>query len=168
MPLIRNSRNRSKPKERKLMPGESRWAFQTKGDGTVISTVTGRHTIPIQRKLQPWWWLYNCDDPRPPADYSPGKPDWLRTALWYLRNPIHNGNFYVWGVADKNFTVTTHFLSKDEKIYWSTLNFRVGAVSVKLPFFAFEGKRWVFKVGWQANGDFQIKVNMSNSIVQLY
>jgi hypothetical protein len=150
------------------MPGESQWTFQTNPDGTVTSVVTCRETIAINRKVQPWWWFYNCDDPRPPADYAPGKPDWLRATLWYLRNPIHNGNFYVWGVADKNFTVTTHFLSKDEKTYWSTLNLQAGAVSVKLPFFAYQGKRWGFKAGWQANGDFQIKVNISHLPVQFF
>jgi hypothetical protein len=88
--------------------------------------------------------------------------------MWYMRNRIHNGNFYVWGVADKNFTVTTGFLSQDKKTYWSILNLKAGSVPVKLPFFCYEGKRWVFKFGWQANGDFQIKVNISDSPVQFY
>ena len=150
------------------MPGQSQWTFRTNHDGTVTSAVTGRSTIAIKRKLQPWWWFYNCDDPRHPANYAAGNHDWLRTAMWYLRNPIHNGNFYVWGVADRNFTVTTHFLSKDKKTYWSILDFQAGLVRVKLPFFAYEGKRWIFKIGWQANGDFQLKINISNSPVQLF
>jgi len=150
------------------MRRESQWTFWTNPDGTVTSTVTGREPIAINRKVQPWWWFYNSDDPRPPVEYTPGKPDWLRTVLWYLRNPIHNGNFYVWGVADKNFTVTTRFLSKDRKTYWSTLNFQSHLVPIRLPFFAYERKHWVFKVGWQANGDFQIKINIINSPVQLY
>jgi hypothetical protein len=150
------------------MPGESQWTFHTNPDGTVTSTVTGRETIEVNRKIQLWWWFYNSDNPKPPADYVPNRPNWLRIAMWYMRNPIHNGNFYVWGVADKNFTITTAFLSRDKKTYWSILNLKAGSVPLKLPFFCYEGKHWVFKFGWQSNGDFQIKLNISGSPVQFY
>jgi hypothetical protein len=35
----------------------------------------------------------------------PGKPDALRTAAWYLLNPLVNFNDYVLGVNDKNYIV---------------------------------------------------------------
>jgi hypothetical protein len=90
------------------MPGESQWTFQTNPDGTVTSTVTGRETIEVNRKIQPWWWFYNSDDPKPPTDYVPDRANWLRIAMWYMRNPIHNGNFYVWVPGVSSFPTVRH------------------------------------------------------------
>lgn len=54
-------------------------------------------------KLNPIYWFKNSDDPIPPKDKWVNKPNWLRYLLWYFRNPLHNFNFYVIGLADKEF-----------------------------------------------------------------
>jgi hypothetical protein len=53
-------------------------------------------------KLNPVWWLENCRELVPPADY---KPDDKRTKLkWSFRNPFQNFSNYVIGIGDKEFT----------------------------------------------------------------
>jgi len=50
-----------------------------------------------------FWYIFgNSDDPEPPINYLPNKPFWLRTLLWYLRNPLHNFTFYVIGCKHKD------------------------------------------------------------------
>src|SRR6516165_59257 len=71
-----------------------------------VNVVTGRTPMPLSKKLNPLWWFGNHDEPAPPAWYMSGKPQALRTAAWYLRNPLVNFADYVAGVCDKNYTVT--------------------------------------------------------------
>src|SRR5690242_19920118 len=64
-------------------------------------TVTNTITIKRGQKWSPKFWFGNQDDPMPPADYRPD--DKHRVSKWYYRNPTHNFNFYVIGLADKTF-----------------------------------------------------------------
>src|SRR5579863_8074681 len=58
-------------------------------------------------KLNPVWWLKNQDDPKPPDWYKPN--DKRRKLKWSFRNPMHNFDFYVIGVADKKFSRSGRF-----------------------------------------------------------
>jgi hypothetical protein len=134
--------------------------------GTVNSTVFGRDQHALVNKLSPWWWLYNSDDPTPPTNYQPSKPEWLRTVMWYVRNPVHNFNFYIIGVADQDFTMRTRMVSSS--LYWSVINKgRFVGVPVNLPFVEYSNKWLLFHIGWQRHGDFAIKLNILNSPVQI-
>lgn len=63
--------------------------------------------VPWYRKLNPLWALFgNEDDGLCPPWFGGDKPRWLRIVLWWLRNPFHNLAFYVFGVADRERTLT--------------------------------------------------------------
>ena len=69
--------------------------------------VEGRERCPDNLKKDYAWWLRN--------DYeqSIGEAPWyhsslplvLRETLWSFRNPLQNANLFVFGVADRNYTV---------------------------------------------------------------
>src|ERR1700742_4347208 len=61
-----------------------------------------RPKIYFYNKLNPIWWFKNSDDLTPPDWYKPD--DKHRNLKWSFRNPMHNFNFYVIGVADKKIT----------------------------------------------------------------
>jgi hypothetical protein len=61
---------------------------------------------PIWKKFNPVWWLLNDDEPDPPDWQLPGKPYVIRQLSWYARNPFQNFGKYVFGVYDRNYTVT--------------------------------------------------------------
>jgi len=48
----------------------------------------------------------NQDQPDPDPTILPGWPQWIRTAAWYIRNPLHNLSHYTLGWAGKPYTVT--------------------------------------------------------------
>ena len=142
------------------------WTYETTPNGTVVSTVTGRGPRPIVKKLSPIWWVYNSDDPIPPSEYMPGKPDWLRAAMWYARNPLHNLAFYVIGVADQDYSMWTKFITKN--VYVSAIDAgKVAGVPVRLPFFSYQGQWITFHLGWQMHGDFTAKLNINKSPIQV-
>ena len=95
-----------------MATSDGTWTHETKPNGMVVSFVTGRDPRPTIKKLSPIWWVYNSDDPTPPSEYMPDKPAWLRTAMWYARNPLHNLAFYVIGVADQDYSMWTKFINK--------------------------------------------------------
>ena len=66
-----------------------------------VPPAPGLPKIPFYDKLNPVWWLENADDPIPPAWYRPGDPH--RGLKWSFRNPFHNFDHYVIGIADKTF-----------------------------------------------------------------
>lgn len=140
------------------------WTYVQNSDGSVTGTVTGRVRRAWWKKLMPWWWLYNSDDPGPPAWYLPGSTALWRLLAWYLRNPLHNFDFYVIGVADRDYAMRTVFLSADRQTYQSVI--RIGGLP--LPFYCYVGKLWTVKVGWQMHGDFQVKINLNNQATQAY
>jgi hypothetical protein len=149
-----------------MAASDGTWTHETKPNGMVVSFVTGRDPRPTIKKLSPIWWVYNSDDPTPPSEYMPDKPDWLRTLMWYARNPLHNVAFYVIGVADRDYSMRTKFINK--KVYVSVIDAgRVASMPVKLPFFSYEDERITFHLGWQMHGDFTAKLNINNSQIQV-
>jgi hypothetical protein len=127
---------------------DGNWSHETKQDGSVVSTVTGRTRRRWWLKFFPLWWLCNSDDPLPPDWYLPGKWEPWRVVGWYLRNPLHNGNFYVWGVADRDYSLVTRW-NKSRRVYWSFIN----VVASQLPFLSYESERLTIHLGWQMHGD---------------
>ena len=64
------------------------------------------------------------------------KPQWLRTVMWYIRNPLHNFFWHVIGFKDKPLDYTQIWNTKQK---WNLV----------LPFFSYRGKRWEFYIGWR-------------------
>ena len=107
------------------------WSYTDNPDGSVTGIVTGRIKKPLCLKLNPIWLLLNSDDPRPPIWYQPKRLNWLRTIMWYARNPFHNLQFYVIGVADRNYSMVTAWVNPAARRQLPKLDqYRVAAVAV--------------------------------------
>jgi len=100
------------------------------------------------KKINPLWWLGNCDEPLPPDDKFIGQPQWLRRLRWFLRNPFHNFTYYVIGVADRKF---------DRINLWN----KWGNLNLVLPLIAYRGKKWEWYFGWREKGNFGIAFRKS-------
>jgi hypothetical protein len=78
--------------------------------GCKYAKVTGRTRTPS--KYTGWagflWWFQNSYEQQlsDAPWYQPDWPQWKRVLYWnYFRNFAQNGNMFVWGVADRNYTV---------------------------------------------------------------
>jgi len=113
--------------------------------------------IHFYNKLNPVWWLRNADDPVPPDWYLPD--DKHRTAKWRLRNPLHNFNFYVIGVADKKIVRSGRYPKQNSNPHGGW-NFTVTRrIAVLLPFVSYD-RSWIsFYFGWREHGAFGVKLN---------
>ena len=113
------------------------------------------------QKFNPVWWLENSDDPVPPEWYLPD--DSHRVAKWRFRNPFHNFDFYVIGIADKKFTRSGRYPEKisNPNGGW---NFAVSRRKIfLLPFVSYQHGKFEFYLGWRERGNFGIKLNYSAS-----
>jgi hypothetical protein len=54
-----------------MATSDGTWTHETKQNGIVVSTVTGRDPRATIKKLSPIWWVYNSDDPIPPLESGP-------------------------------------------------------------------------------------------------
>jgi hypothetical protein len=111
-------------------------------------------------KLNPVWWLENADDPAPPAWYLPG--DRNRAMKWRFRNPFHNFDHYVIGVADRDFWRSGRYPERNSDPHggWDVeIDRRKLAV---LPFVSFERRGCDFYFGWREHGAFGIKLTFSH------
>jgi hypothetical protein len=118
---------------------------------------TARKTrIGFANKINPLWWFGNMDDPEPPADYIPGHK--LRRLKWAFRNPFHNFDFYVIGVADKGFvrSVKPECRDGEPKNRWTYAVTRYRRW--RLPFISFHGKSISWYFGWRDKGNFGISL----------
>ena len=86
-----------------------------------------------------WKIFGNDEDPKPPNWFMPNKPQWLRTVMWYIRNPLHNFSHYWIG--------TGNYPSVWE--VWRTSR----SFNLILPFFSYRGKKFEFYIGWRPKGD---------------
>ncbi len=103
-------------------------------------------------KLNPVWWLQNADDPVPPAWYQPGNPH--RALKWRFRNPLHNFNFYVIGVADKHFVRSGRYPRRNSNPHGGWDFELARRKIVLLPFISYE-RNWItFYLGWREHGAF--------------
>ena len=109
-------------------------------------------------KWNPAWWFGNADDRVPPKWYRPGQK--LRSALWQLRNPLHNFTFYVIGVADQDFVRYGHepgkVFARDGGWNWAVIE----KGWLRLPFISYEGKRLRLYALWRERGNFGLKATL--------
>jgi len=124
--------------------------------------VTPKSDLPkihFYNKINPVWWFGNIDDPIPPDWYRPDSRH--RDFLWHLRNPFHNFDHYVIGVADKKFVRYSRYAAgnPNRSSHWDfTVDRRKLAV---LPFLSYQRDRFNFYFGWRERGNFGIKLNFS-------
>ena len=111
-------------------------------------------------KANPAWWAKNLEDPKPPDWYLPkGK---LRKFRWFLRNPFHNFDYYVIGVADKTM-VRSGKHPQDVGNPNGGWNYAVTKYKrLRLPFLSFQGRKIEGYIGWGTGGNFGIALRKSH------
>jgi len=115
--------------------------------------------IHFNNKLNPVWWFGNIDDPKPPTWYRPDSKH--RIFLWHLRNPFHNFDFYVIGVADKRFFRSGKYPEQNSNPHGGW-DFEVARRKLAvLPFLSYRRDWFNFYFGWRDRGNFGIKLNFS-------
>lgn len=113
-------------------------------------------------KLNPVWWFGNIDDPTPPEWYRPHSKH--RTFLWRFRNPFHNFDHYVIGVADKSFKRSGRWPKRNSNPNGGWDFELARRRLVLLPFFSYQRGRFNFYFGWRERGDFGLKLNFSTPV----
>ena len=114
--------------------------------------------IHIYDKLNPVWWLENADEPTPPAWYLPD--DRHRAVKWRFRNPLHNFDHYVIGVADKKFSRSGKYPGRNSSPHGGWDVEIVRRRLALLPFVSYERSRCTFYFGWREHGAFGIELKL--------
>ncbi len=126
-----------------------------------VSPDPGRPEIHFYQKLNPVWWLENADEPTAPAWYLP--EDRHRDLKWQLRNPFHNFDHYVIGVADKKFYRSGKYPERNSNPHGGW-DFAVARRSLALlPFVSYERSRCTFYFGWREHGAFGIELKLHSA-----
>ena len=115
--------------------------------------------IHAHERINPVWWFKNADDPIPPAWYRPN--DKSRKTKWHFRNPLHNFNFYVIGIADRKFVRSGRYPEAiaNPRGGW---NYSVAKYKWwRLPFLSYHRGKVDFYFGWRPRGCFGIKFNIN-------
>jgi hypothetical protein len=119
------------------------------------------HRFSAWKKVNPIWWFKNADDPVPPPSYRNGKC--CRKFAWYVRNPFHNFDHYVIGIADKPFTRVGRFPDRvanpNGGWNWAVCRYR----NLRLPFVDYHCGRFEFYFGWRNGGNFGVKLNFAQN-----
>ena len=125
-----------------------------KGDRVVVHKPT--LTFQAGEKWNPSFWLANADEPMPPDDYRPDDPK--RVRRWYWRNPGHNFDFYMIGIADKEFIRSGRHPAEvfSPEGGWNWAFSHRGWCA--LPFTSYHRGRFKFYFGWRERGNFGIKL----------
>ncbi|MCO6457288.1 MAG: hypothetical protein J5I93_18475 [Pirellulaceae bacterium] len=105
-------------------------------------------------KLNPAWWAENADDPLP-WWWKPDAPLKERQRTWFLRNPMHNFNSYIIGVADRR----THRWGIEAGSIWNeqgSFNATVTQAGplLYLPMLSYRGRYLEWYLGWRTSGSF--------------
>ena len=109
-------------------------------------------------KWNPVWWVENADEPVPPKWYLPD--DKHRTMKWHFRNPFHNFDFYVIGVADRRFTRSGRYPERNANPHGGW-DFEVSRRRLAvLPFVSYERPRVTFYFGWRESGAFGVELRL--------
>ncbi len=84
-----------------------KWTFWTDTSGKRFARVTGRERCPASLKANPlWWWRNDYEQSLAEAPwYEADKSQAQRERDWAFRNPLQNARLFVFGVADRNYTV---------------------------------------------------------------
>ena len=128
-------------------------------DSVVVTPSPKQPKIRSRDKFNPAWWLKNADDPVPPDWFKPNAKG--RKAKWHARNPLHNFNAYVIGIADKRFVRSGKYPERmsNPDGGW---NFAVAKYKWwRLPYVSYDRGKFHFYVGWRVNGAFGAKLNFS-------
>jgi hypothetical protein len=76
-----------------------------------------------------------------------------------LRNPFHNFDFYVIGIADKEFVRSGRYPKKNSNPDGGW-DFAVSKYKcLRLPFISYQRGKFNFYCGWRNRGNFGIKIN---------
>ncbi|MGD0744806.1 MAG: hypothetical protein ABSA45_06590 [Verrucomicrobiota bacterium] len=135
------------------VPPKAKWHTVT------VTPRPGAPKIHTAWKFNPVWWFGNTDDPVAPQWYRPNGKH--RTMMWHFRNPFHNFDFYVIGVADKKFIRSGRYPENNSNPNGGW-NFAVGRRKLALlPFLSYQRARFNFYFGWRSHGSFGIKLNVS-------
>jgi len=127
----------------------------------IVTPRPGLPKIHFYNKINPVWWFGNIDDPVPPAWYRSDSE--RRLFLWHLRNPFHNIDHYVIGIADKKFVRYSKYPGRNSN-QTGGWDFAVARRKLAvLPFLSCHRDRFNFYFGWRERGNFGIKLNLSNS-----
>jgi hypothetical protein len=131
---------------------------QGKWHSVRIQPPAGLPKIHWYDKLNPVWWFKNIDEPKAPAWYKPH--DHNRTLKWRFRNPFHNFNAYVIGVADKKIVRSGRYPDQISNPLGGW-NFAVSKYKwVRLPFISYQRGKFHFYIGWRDRGNFGAKINV--------
>lgn len=142
----------AKPKDEKPYPVMKR-------EPLPYVVVTNNVSVPVSSKLNPVFWLGNYDRPNPPWDYK--QNDRLRHFKWYIRNPWHNFDFYVIGIADKNFVRVGKY---PERVFAPEGGWNRTVCEYKwlrLPFVSYWRGPFNFYLGWRNRGQFGFEFKFS-------
>ncbi|HZI32593.1 MAG TPA: hypothetical protein VFF11_09635 [Candidatus Binatia bacterium] len=144
-------RNAQEPKStpmRRLPPGTNSVCWHT----ILVTPKPGVPKIHFYDKLNPVWWLQNADDPVPPDWYRPD--DKHRITKWRFRNPFHNFDHYVIGVADKKFYRSGRYPEQNSNPNGGWDFEMARRKLVLLPFVSYERSWCTFYFGWREHGAF--------------
>lgn len=154
-----------------------KWETYIDSRGKKIAKVTGRERTP-KELLKDWAWLLKnsyeqqyFEDPR----FHPELPDWQRKLMWdYYRNPLQNARLFLWGWADRNYTVEVlegnpePFTVQRNDVVGPDGKAELGYQRTKLTlldgsesrtFTSYCGEKWVWYYGTQPTGIYGAKFN---------
>lgn len=129
--------------------------------------------IPWRQKFDLLWWFGNDREPVPPPWYYEQQPHFT-VLKWYLRNPLQNAGWFVFGVADRDREVYGP-APVDVTTWWEVgvranrkpcAGFKwciTGIGWVSLPFISYESSWVIAYAGWQSSGFFGVKFNLKTS-----
>jgi len=156
-----------------------RWIFfndvsyaQADPEGCKYAKVTGRAPCPPELKKNPAWWLRNDYEQNLSEApwFEPDKDAATRARDWALRNPLQNARLFVWGCADRNYTVEVvegHLnpmvVQRDdvgETGYQRVRLFDFEDGSKERTFTSYCGKRLRWYWGTQPTGFYGVKFNL--------
>ena len=145
----------AKPRDERPYPAMRR-------EGRAREVIVTNHVhIPTCWKFNPVFWFGNYDRPLPPRSYKPGDPH--RVLKWRFRNPCHNFDFYVIGIADKTFRRVGKYPDKvfapNGGFNWAVCKYKL----LRLPFVSWERGRFKFYCGWRNRGQFGFELKLSAS-----
>jgi hypothetical protein len=148
-----------------------KWTFGADANGKRWARVTGRAPCPPELKRNLLWWLRNDYEQQLSEApwFEPNKPQKDRERDWAFRNPLQNANLFVFGVADRNYTVTVvegapdpMVVQRDDLVppeqgYQRALLTLDDGTTRKWT--SYVGKWITWSFGWQPTGLFEIKLN---------
>jgi hypothetical protein len=115
--------------------------------------------ITIWKRISPWFWIGNIDDPWPPPQFDTviaGWPEWKIWLWWHWRNPFHNFTRYTIGLCGRDITV--HSRWPGEMFAPSGYNwFIVEYKWLRMPGLSYYGDTWRWYIGWLDSGQFGLE-----------